>query len=275
MSTNIGLQDLQEQLFNHIEAHILAYHVSLGSYLGSSVLPPPCGSGTFVKFAIPSHTVYGILTAAHVVKELKFGMKGQPVLIGLSKLLNGDTIACASPFFYIHACASIEGFNSTSNNAYRPDIAFIALGIDDQLPKHELIDSSSFYDLDGHTDLVEHDPQIASAFFRGAAPQRPDGLLDTAVHIGGGELLKRDNPFDTPYWSIPNTSNKSIAGGSGAGFWRFDCGKELITKSLEGVIISEEETTYSFFEAMASEYIYGTFLPELKSYCVNNLPSKK
>ncbi|MBX9923361.1 MAG: hypothetical protein K2Y01_04565 [Rhabdochlamydiaceae bacterium] len=210
-----------------------------------------------------------------MVKELKFGIKGQPALVGLSKLLNGDTVACACPFFYIHACASIEGFNSTSNKAYRPDIAFIALGIDDQLPKHELIDSSSFYDLDAHVDLVVHDPQIASAFFRGAAPKRPDGLLDTAVHIGGGELLRRDNPFDSPYWNIPNTSNKSISGGSGAGFWRFNCGKELITQSLEGVIISEEEATYSFFKAMSSEYIYNEFLPDLKNHCVKNLPFLK
>jgi hypothetical protein len=234
-------------------------------------LPAPTGSGTFVKFSIPSHTIYGILSAAHVVKDLKFGLQGKPSYIGLSKLQSGDTIACIAPFSYIYGIAAIEGLKSNTGDAYKPDIAFIALGIDNQLPEHDLINRSSFYDLDGHIDLVVHDSQIASAFYRGAAPKRPDGLLNTAVHIGGGELLKYDDEAKLHYWQVPNELHKSISGGSGAGFWRFDCNKPIRVPSLEGIIISEEAETYSYFEALSPSYLYDDFLPKLKDVCRKNL----
>lgn len=272
--TEKELEELREKLFNKIEVHVLKYHVSLGNYLGSSELDPPIGSGTFVKFSIASHGIYGILTAAHVVKDLKFGLLGQPAFVGLSKLQNGDTIACSVSFSYIYGCVEIERFHSNSNDGYRPDIAFIALGTDGRLPDHELITESSFYDLDTNTDLVMHDPQIVSAFYRGAAPKRPDGLLDTAVCIGGGETLRFDDKAQLQYWEIPNDTNKSISGGSGAGFWRFFCEKGQITPSLEGVIISEEATNYSYFEAMSTSYLYETFLPGLKDFCAKELIGK-
>jgi hypothetical protein len=177
------LEELREKLLNKIEEHVLKYHVSLGSYLGYSELPPPIGSGTFIKFSVLSHMVYGILTAAHIIKDLKFGLLGQPALVGLSKFQNGNTIACSVSFRCIYGCAETEGFHSDSNDGYRPDIAFIVLGIDGRLPNHELITESSFYDLDTNKDLAMYDPQIASAFYRGAAPPRPDGLLDTSVCI--------------------------------------------------------------------------------------------
>lgn len=269
--TEKELEELREKLLNPIEEHVLKYHVSLGSYLGSSELPPPIGSGTFVKFSTLAHIVYGILTAAHVVKDLKFGLLGQPALIGLSKLQNGDTIACSASFQFIYGCVEAEGFHSESDDAYRPDIAFIALGVDGRLPNHELITESLFYDLDTNKELVMHDPQIASAFYRGAAPQRPDGLLDTAVCIGGEERLRFDDKATLQYWEIPNDTHKSISGGSGAGFWRFHCEKQQITPSLEGVVISEERSNYSYFEAMSSSYLYETFLPELKKYFLGSL----
>jgi hypothetical protein len=264
--TEKELEESREKLLNKIEEHLLKYHVSLGSYLGSSELPPPIGSGTFVKFSTLSRVIYGILTAAHVVKDLKFGLLGQPAFVGLSKLLNGETIACSVSFQRIYACAEVKGFNSNSKDGYRPDIAFIALGMDGHLPNHELITNSLFYDLDINKELVIYDPQIASAFYRGAAPFRPDGLLDTAVCIGGGEILRYDDNAHLHYWEIPNDTSKSISGGSGAGFWRFECAKQQITPSLEGVVISEESSNYSYFEAMSSSYLYETFLPELKNY---------
>jgi hypothetical protein len=257
-------EELRENLLNKIEEYVLKYHVSLGSYLGSSELPPPIGSGTFVKFNTLTHVVYGILTAAHVVKDLKFGLPGQPAFIGLSKLQNGDTIACSVSFQYIDACVEIEGFHSESDDGYRPDIAFIALGIDGR--NHELITESLFYDLDTNHGLVMDDPKIASAFYRGAAPKRPDGLLDTAVCIGGGERLRFDDKANLQYWVIPNDTNKSIAGASGAGFWRFQCEKQQITPSLEGIIISEERSNYSYFEALAISYLHEGFLPKLKEF---------
>lgn len=264
-------EELRENLLNKIEGHVLKYHVSLGSYLGSSELPPPIGSGTFVKFSTLTHVVYGILTAGHVVKDLKFGLLDQPAFIGLSKLQNGDTIACSVSFQYIYACVEIKGFHSESNDGYKPDIAFIALGIDGRLPNHELITESLFYDLDTNNGLVMYDPQIASAFYRGAAPKRPDGLLDTAVCIGGGERLRFDDKANLQYWEIPNDTNKSIAGGSGASFWRFQCEKRQITPSLEGIIISEERSNYSYFEALATPYLYEDFLPKLKEFCKKNI----
>ncbi len=264
-------EELRENLLNKIEEYVLKYHVSLGSYLDSSELPPPIGSGTFVKFSTLAHVVYGILTAAHVIKGLKFGLLGQPTFVGLSKLQNGDTVVCSASFQYIYGCVEIEGFHSESDDGYRPDIAFIALGIDDRLPNHELITESLFYDLDTNKGLVIYDSQIASAFYRGAAPQRPDGLLDTAVCIGGGERLRFDDKANLQYWEIPNDTHKSIAGGSGAGFWRFQCEKQQITPSLEGVIISEKRSNYSCFEALATPYLYEEFLPELKEFCEKNL----
>ena len=95
------LQDLQEKLFNHFETHVLKYHVSLGSYLDLSELPSPFGSGTFVKFSIPSHTIYGILTAAHVIIDLKFGLVGQSAFVGLSKLHNGEKLPDCFIFLYL------------------------------------------------------------------------------------------------------------------------------------------------------------------------------
>lgn len=266
-----NLEYIREKILNDIESHVLSYHVSLGSYFGSTDLPLPIGSGTFVKFSVSSHIFYGILTAAHVIKDLKFGIAGQPSAIGLSKLINGNTVASIVPFPYIYARASIEGFQSKSKKAYRPDIAFIFLEIDKHLPNPELIANSIFYDLDAHIDLIVDDPQIISAFYRGAAPIRPDGLLDTAVCIGGGECLKFDGETQIQYWKIPNNLNESIAGASGAGFFRFDCNNRILIPSLEGVIVSEDDLTYSSIEAISSSYLYNTFLPELKNFCLNNL----
>ncbi len=269
--TEKELEELREKLLNRIEEHVLKYHVSLGSYYGSSVLPLPIGSGTFVKFTVLTHVIYGILTAAHVVRGLKFGLLDQPAFVGLSKLQNGETIASSVSFSYIYCCVDIQGFYSDSDEGYKPDIAFIALGIDGHLPNHELITESSFYNLDNNKELVMYDPQIASAFYRGAAPLRPDGLLDTAVCTGGGERLRFDDKTHLRYWEIPNDTNKSIAGGSGAGFWRFKCEKQQITPSLEGVVVSEERLNYSYFEALATPYLYDDFLPSLKDFCKNNL----
>lgn len=266
------LEYSKESLFNHIEEHVLSYHVSLSSYLASPELLPPTGSGTFVKFLLSSHTIYGILTAAHVLKDLKFGIKGFPAFIGLSKLFKGDTISCLSQFLYIYLLVSTKGFYSNSNEAYRPDIAFITLGINTH-PDHALLKNSSFYDLDNYTGFEIDNPQIASAFYRGAAPLRADGLLDTKVCIGGGESLKLDDETQSLYWQIPNTSNESIKGASGAGFWRFDCNQQTPIASLEGVVTSEDVLSYSSFEAVSPSFLYENFLRGLKDTLMKALPS--
>jgi hypothetical protein len=177
-----------EKLFEMTSEHVLAHHVSLG---GSSdnpdiLSPAPIGSGTFVKFSILDHmVVYGILTAAHVARWLNFAQSEKGQFIGLSKLQNGDTIACSVTFPFIYHIASTDHFHSTSGDGYRPDIAFIALGINGRLPAHELIENSSFYDLDNNHELELFNQQVFSSFYKGAGKIRPDGLLDTCITFVG------------------------------------------------------------------------------------------
>ncbi|MBX9744822.1 MAG: hypothetical protein K2X08_06390 [Chlamydiales bacterium] len=49
--------------------------------------------------------------------------------------------------------ASIEDFHSNSRKRYLPDLAFIALGIDERLPDHELITDSLFYSIEANSSL--------------------------------------------------------------------------------------------------------------------------
>jgi hypothetical protein len=273
MKTDETQKEALEKLFEEASEHILSHHVSLGDSPGDPLLlsPSPNGSGTFVRFAITEGMiVYGILSAAHVAKGLKFGRNDAHQFVGLSKLHKGDTVACSVTFPFIYYIASLEDFHSTGNKGYRPDIAFIALGINQRLPSHEMLAESSFYDLDGNEELELFNNQIFSAFYKGAGKIRPDGLLDTYVAFGGGETLKFDEKSGVQYWRIPNTGKESIAGGSGAGFWRFIDKNGMLRRSLEGVIIAEGQN-FDYFEAMETSYLYFTFLPQLKQFCKDNL----
>lgn len=264
-----------EKLFEKASEHVLIHHVSIGGSSGNPDLyfPLPDGSGTFVKFSISFNlVVYGILTAAHVTRWLKFVQNEKGHFLGLSKLQNGDTIACSVKFPFIYHIASIDHFHSISDDGYRPDIAFIALGINGHLPVHELIKYSSFYDLDGNQEIELFNQQVFSSFYKGAGKIRPDGLLDTCLTFGGGEVLKFDDKIGIQYWEIPNTSGNSIAGASGAGFWRFIYENGILRKSLEGVVIAEGRR-YDYIEAMETQYLYGYFLSGLKKYCKKNLSS--
>ncbi|NGX52737.1 MAG: hypothetical protein KR126chlam5_01040 [Candidatus Anoxychlamydiales bacterium] len=123
--------------------------------------------------------------------------------------------------------------------------------------------------MDKNKDLVVHDQKILSAFFRGAAKKKTDRFLDSSLCIGGGECLKYDDQAKLQYWKVPNTSKEPI---SGAGFWRFDCGKKPMHISLEGVITSEDRSEdRSFFEAMPTPCLYEDFLPKLKNFCKKQL----
>jgi hypothetical protein len=184
------------------------------------------------------------------------------LFVGLSKLQNSDTIACSVTFPFIYHIAPIDHFHSTSNDGYRPDIAFIALGINGY-PSHELIHNSLFYDLDYNQELELFHEQVFSSFYKGTGKIRPDGLLDTCITFGGGEVLKFDEKMGIQYWEIPNTSGDSISGASGAGFWRFIFERGILRVSLEGVIIAEG-CKYDHIEAMEASYLYDYFLPLLK-----------
>ncbi len=262
-----------EKMFEQAETHVLSHHVSLGVSPGDpgNTSPPPLGSGTLVCLCVEKNVkVYGILTAAHVVKLLEFGVNNNREFLGLSKLLNGNTIACSVTFSFIFCIASKQGFYSSSRNGYKPDIAFIALGINGLMPNHELLLNSSFYDLDSNKELMLDDTQVFSIFYKGAGNIRPDGLLNTFLAIGGGEVLKYDETTNVQYWLVTNTSQESIEGGSGAGFWRCKCVNGGLHKSLEGVVIAEG-INKDYFEALSPSYLYDTFLPELRNYCIENL----
>jgi hypothetical protein len=264
-----------EKMLSEASEYVLAHHVSLGgSHANPSIpLPPPNGSATFVRFRIKGGVVYGILTAAHVARWLKFGRNRQGQFLGLSKPQGADGIACSVTFHFIHHVAPLNHFHAYSNKAYRPDLAFIALGLD-RYSDHQLLHNSKFFDLDANIELgFTEDPRIFSAFFRGACHDSEisaDGYMATALCIGGGEVIKHDLETHVQYWKVPNTSRKSIGGGSGAGFWRFRYEEGVLKKSLEGVVISEGEN-FDFFEAMAPSYPYDSYLGDLKNFCEENL----
>lgn len=261
-----------EQLFEEATAHVLAHHVSVGGSSGNPDHnnPEPDGSGTFVKFSLSNdQIVYGILTAAHVARWLCFGQNEKGQFVGLSKLQNNDTIACSVTFQFIYHVASINHFHSVSKEGYLPDIAFIALGIN-EYPEHELLKNSLFYDLDTNKELNLFNEQIFSSFYKGAGKIRSDGLLDTYAALGGGEILKFDEKIGIQYWEIPNHDGNSIAGASGGGFWRFIFENDVLRKSFEGVIVSESPK-FDSIEAMDPGYIYGPFLTGLKKYCKENI----
>ncbi|MCE5294375.1 MAG: hypothetical protein LLF94_07145 [Chlamydiales bacterium] len=251
---------------------ILDYHVSLGDSVDGHVLASPNGSGTFVKFSVLNKTMFGILTAAHIARRLKITTKDMHQFIGISKPHLQDALGCLTPFYFIFCNADIRHFHSKLDEGYLPDIAFIALGID-TFPKHEIFTKSKFYDLDANTELgYEEDMNIFSTFFRGACNDdeiTKEGLL-AEFCLGGGETIRFDNETNISYWKIPNSSNKSIAGASGAGFWRHKIDKENLQTSLEGVIIAES-LLYDYVEAISPSYLYDTFLPNLKKYSIDFL----
>ena len=96
-----------------------------------------------------------------------------------------------------------------------------------------------------------------------------NNLNYTCITFGGGEILKFDEKIGIQYWKIPNTSGDSISGASGAGFWRLIYENGILRKSLEGVV-SAEECSYDYIEAMSAPYLYDTFLSGLKKYYMDN-----
>ena len=256
------------QMSEQASEHILRYHVSLGcTPLPGDRLSAPFGSGIFAKFQLDGRTIYGILTAAHIARDLPLIFNQNRQFIGLTKpSQTEEALACLVTFYLIYCSADIRYFNAAGRDAYRPDVAFIVLGID-KVPEHELICSSAFYDLDTNPEfLFEKDPQILSGFFRGACnldEVSEDNFLYTPVCFGGGEEISYDVEVAVQYWKIPNKSLETIAGGSGSGFWRFRYNEEgILVKSLAGVITGEGE---DFIEAISFSYLIETFLPGLKA----------
>jgi len=247
---------------------ILDYHVSLGDSVDGYVLAPPNGSGTFVKFSVFNKTMFGILTAAHIARRLKITIKDMAQFVGISKPHLQHTLRCLTPFHFIYCNADIRHFHSKLNDSYWPDIAFIALGNDSFCPKHEIFTKSKFYDLDANTEFgYTEDMNIFTTFFRGACNDdeiTKEGLL-AELCLGGGETIHFDNETKIHYWRIPNFSKKTIAGASGAGFWRHKIVTDNLRTSLEGVITAESPL-HDYIDAISPSYLYDTFLPNLKKY---------
>lgn len=259
-----------DKIFTEASSFMLKHHVSLGSSAASDggKLSPPSGSGTLVKFQVDGKTAYGILTAAHVLRWApiiqKRGENRQ--WLGLMKPSQGDGVACLCTFRFQYFSAATVHFHEQDGTAYRPDVAFVLLDIDER-PQNELFGQSEFYDMDNDSSLsVTEDTKIFSGFFRGACTDAEikDGVLNTPICLGGGEKIRFDERSAVQYWGIPNKSRQTIKGASGVGFWRFRCDADgLLTKSLAGVVIAER-IDCSQIEAMAASYLFDDFLPALK-----------
>lgn len=254
---------------------VIAHHVSIGdSPARSDLLPPANGSGTFVRFRIERGTIYGILTAAHVIMGLTLGRNEQgQSFMGLSKPLKGETSACSVTFPLSIFSVKAGALDVASEESCLPDVVFVVLGVN-RPPDHELFHGSLFYDLDKNVEFgFDDDERRFSVFFRGACPDleiSDEGLMPPSLCIGGGEVIKHDTATDIQYWKIPNTSKETICGASGAGFWRFTLDNRVLRHSLEGVITSEV-LACSSIEAIAAPYLYDDFLPMLKTTCMERL----
>lgn len=189
----------------------------------------------------------------------------------------GEGVACHCTFRFQYFNAATTHFHEQNEIAYRPDMAFVLLGIDEYF-QHELFEQSEFYDMDSDCSLpVTEDPKIFSGFFRGACTDAEikDGFLNTPICLGGGEKIHFDERAMAQYWEIPNTNRQTIRGASGAGFWRFRCDEGgLLTKSLAGVVIAES-VDCSQIEAMAASYVFDDFLPALKAQVQHELSLSK
>ncbi|MCB1111224.1 MAG: hypothetical protein H7A37_06790 [Chlamydiales bacterium] len=241
-----------EELINEAQKHSSLYHVAIGNSKDGNELAIPEGSGTLVTFSSGPVPIYGVLTAAHVLKKIRYQQTNR---IGLSKAISYfDQLGCFTNFKYVQL--------DEKNNSDFPDLGFICLGCGES-PKHELFDKSAFYDLGSNMQLPTEDDQVFSTFIKGTSSKsRPDGLLNTFTAIGGGEKQKRDPSTGCDYWTIPNLLKESIEGASGAGFWRYKSINNRLHKSLEGVVISQSND-FSECYATGEDYLCSTFFEKL------------
>lgn len=256
---------------------ILRHHISLGSSVSpdGNQLGPPRGSGTLVSFDVDGKRAYGILTAAHVARWIPIIKKKEESQewIGVMKPSEGQGCACLCPFRFWYFSASTDHFYEQTGISYRPDLAFILLGIDEH-PKHELFEQSEFYDMDNDISFpVEENSLVSSGFFRGACEETEikDGILNARMCFGWGEKIRFDSRAFVQYWEIPNINHQTMRGASGAVFWRFRYNENgNLIKSLAGVVTAESAEC-DLIEAIAASYIFDDFLPNLKKQVRNEL----
>jgi hypothetical protein len=244
--------------------HALRYHVSLAE--PRTNLPFPEGSATLAKFSIIinniSIDVYGILTAAHVIyaifPEFRSGFIKHP-WIGLSKPSVYGEIGCLHHFRFLMCTLDDPG---------DLDLGFFLLGTIKKPPTHPLFLCSDFYDLDIPQQLTYQDSSDGSGLFRGAQPvEDPDEtfLDSTGFYCGGGEVILERQKLK--YWKSKKLKNFSMAGASGAAFWRFRLAdiqhiQQNSLKAAFGGVVLEQDKNNIF--ALSYEQLFEQFLPDLK-----------
>ncbi len=264
--------------------YILPYHVSLSSSLGDKLLPPD-GSGIFVTFSVSSRSgiipIYGILTAGHVVEKIELitHKKHGGCFIGLSKPCNclGNTIYTSTyPIDLIlwefdrKYCRYLTQHQHGKEPFYERDISFIGLGSGEFLLQNELIQKSTFYNLDAPIEPKHSWPMV---FFRGACldSEIEDGTLNTEIYVAKKGEFKRYSKSKIPYLEISNPIDKSMSGASGSGLWMVCRDNGAINMSLRGIIVGQtdvidpEDFGNRKILALDIFYIYEIFLPLLKN----------
>lgn len=264
--------------------YILPHIVSIGPALEDELLAP-YGSGTFVKFLLmlqgKLRQIYGIITASHVIEEIEFlrNFKNKTDYIGVLKPYDrsGNTYNEIHPFRFIYTAVDNSYFRKlvqkhfSGNCKNERDIAFICLGIDKITSQSVLLKESAFFDLNANPKLdlpKEHDGQMV--FYKGACLDHliTDRVIATELVIEQGGVQKRYPKSQIAYHQIPNTTNRSMKGASGAALWVFarDTQNE-IQKIFKGIIV---EGTDSTTNAIDISYINGVFLPGLEDMVNKN-----
>jgi hypothetical protein len=192
------------------------------------------GSGTLVKIG----EVYGVLTAQHVVAELR-----GDYLLGLSAAREGETHSFKAQKSSIHV---IE-ITLPVSEEYGPDLGFIVLSDWDDVGT--LKASRSFYDLSQDNDeWSANPPQLDSGiwFACGAPGERferilPEAGFDKVVSfqdfcgVGGIDRSYEKEGFDYLEMDIEFSEETgmphSFGGMSGGGLWQV-----TISRSPEGVL---------------------------------------
>lgn len=268
MNELIKIKDLPKKFGEDLVAEMQHSMICLGHACMKEKRVSPCGSGTLVRRG----GIHGILTAAHVVHELR---DKDEVALFLTKGRGLFTFDRGTPIFSecVDARFSEEG----------PDIGFI------QIPNAKVGTIGavkSFVNLDNQAAKIEGgQPDLdgslwcATGFPVAMGDQKPDGeFLHTTlfglVSLGIVDGYEERDRFD--YYSVGVELNAddslptSYAGMSGGGLWQITIRRngdeiEPVDKYLSGVVYYQTEIKddFRFIKCHGRKSIYEYVLPEL------------
>ena len=270
--------------------YIMPYHVSLGSSLGTT-LSEPEGSGILVKFSVQSEQgsipVYGVLTAAHVLEIINLlpDPKAGYAFIGLLKPSDrqGNQHASICPVDFLISKFDNKYFRYLKQNQHgdlycEQDIAFISIARHGYLPQNDVINNSTFYDLDSPPILCpikKH--SLPMVFFKGACcdSEIKNGVLNTNIYVTNGGMIKQYPKSKILYHDIPIHCEQSMKGSSGAGLWLCVYDEDDSVKTLlQGIIVKQKADLQNHciygVQALDISYVYECFLPQLKLDCITH-----